>query len=81
MALPAETATDFSALPPVITPDELADFLKTTSAALAQERYRRAGIPYVKWGARVRYLRDDVARYLAANRRQGTATDHDSARG
>ena len=28
------------------------------------------GIPYVKVGNRVRYLRVDVARYLVANRRQ-----------
>lgn len=69
---------DLSALPPVITPGELAAILKTTPAALAQERYRGSGIPYVKWGSRVRYLAADVARFLADNRRQGTAADHDS---
>nr|WP_232425857.1 helix-turn-helix domain-containing protein [Mycobacterium sp. JS623] len=42
--------------------------MATTEAALAQDRYRRGGIPYVKFGRRVRYLRADVARYLAANR-------------
>lgn len=69
---------DLSALPPVITPDELAAILKTTTAALAQERYRGSGIPYVKWGSRIRYLAADVVRFLADNRRQGTAADHDS---
>ena len=60
-------------------PEELAAILKTTPAALAQERYRGGGIPYVKWGARIRYLAADVAAYLADNRRQGTAADHGTA--
>ena len=75
MALPATPDIDLSGLPPVITPDELADVLKTTPAALAQERYRGTGVPYVKWGSRIRYLREDVIRFLADNRRQGTAAD------
>jgi hypothetical protein len=75
--LTAETGIDLTELPPVATPDELARILKTTPAALAQERYRRVGIPYVKWGSRIRYLRADVARYLADNRRQGTTAPAD----
>lgn len=73
----AALGIDLSALPPVITPDELAAILKVTPEALAQERYRGSGIPYVKWGARIRYLAADVARFMADNRRQGTAADHD----
>ena len=63
-----ETGIDLSALPPVITPAELAPVLRSTVDALAQDRYRRVGVPYVKFGRRVRYLRADVARYLMAHR-------------
>jgi hypothetical protein len=68
-----DTGIDLSTLPPVITALELAPVMRTTEAALAQDRYRRRGIPYVKFGRRVRYLRTDVARYLAANRNHGDA--------
>ena len=63
-----DTGIDLSTLPVIATARELAPVVGTTEAALAQDRYRRVGIPYVKFGARVRYLRVDVARYLAANR-------------
>jgi hypothetical protein len=63
-----DTGIDLSTLPPVVTPPELAAVMRTTVDALAQDRYRRRGIPYVKFNRRVRYLRTDVARYLAANR-------------
>jgi hypothetical protein len=63
-----ETGIDLSACPPGMKPQELAPVIRTTVAALAQDRYRRVGIPYVKLGRRVRYMRADVARYLAANR-------------
>lgn len=63
-----ETGVDLSGLEPVSTPEELAPVMKTTVNALAQDRYRGVGIPYVKFGKRVRYLRADVARYLADNR-------------
>lgn len=60
-------------LPEVSTGKQLATFLQTTEAALAQDRYLKRGVPYVKVGARVRYLRADVLRYLAANRSSGDA--------
>jgi hypothetical protein len=63
-----DTGIDLLTLPPVITPLELAPVMRTSEAALAQDRYRRRGIPYIKYGRRVRYLRSDVARFLAANR-------------
>jgi hypothetical protein len=63
-----DTGIDLSTLPAVATAREVAPVMGTTEATLAQDRYRRRGIPYVKFGARVRYLRADVARYLAANR-------------
>ena len=73
-----------SELPPVMKPHELAPVIRTTVAALAQDRYRRVGIPYVKLGRRVRYMRADVAGHLAANRtpvqpvsqRRGVITVH-----
>lgn len=55
-------------LPPVAKSSQVAEVLQTTSSAMAQERYLQRGIPYVKYGNRVRYLREDVLRYLAANR-------------
>jgi hypothetical protein len=63
-----DTGIDLTSLPPVLTPEELAPVLRTTVGALSQDRYRGVGVPYVKHGKRVRYLRADVARYLAANR-------------
>ena len=66
-----DTGIDLSTLPAIATARELAPVMGTTEAALAQDRYRRGGIPYVKFGRRVRYLRADVARYLAAHRTGG----------
>ncbi len=63
-----DTGIDLSALGAVIKPQELAPVIRTTVDALAQDRYRRTGIPYIKLGRRVRYLRADVARYLMAHR-------------
>jgi hypothetical protein len=68
-----QTGIDLSALPPVMSTKELAPALGITSEALAQDRYRGCGIPYVKLGRRVRYLRADVARYLVTHR---TGGDH-----
>lgn len=59
-------------LPAVATPQQIARVMSMTVDALAQDRYRGRGIPYVKIGGRVRYLRDDVQSYLAANRVGGT---------
>ena len=69
----AELATagiDIDAMPAVMNSEQLASMLGLTVPGLEQARYRGMGIPYVKVGNRVRYLRIDVARYLLANRRQ-----------
>jgi hypothetical protein len=63
-----DTGIDLSPLPTVLTPAELAPVLRTSVGALATDRYRKRGIPFVHYGRRVRYLKVDVARYLAANR-------------
>ncbi|CAM4413561.1 hypothetical protein MB901379_03891 [Mycobacterium basiliense] len=39
-----------------------------TVDSLAQDRYRRRGIPWIKISGRVRYLRSDVLKFLADNR-------------
>lgn len=52
----------------VMTAKQLAAELHISVAALAQDRYRGTGIPFVKVGARVRYMREDVEKYLSANR-------------
>ena len=67
-----QTGIDLSTLPAVMNTEQLAPVLGMTPAALAQDRYRCGGIPYVKVGRRVRYLRADVCRYLIANRSEGT---------
>jgi hypothetical protein len=64
-----DTGIDLSTLPAIMTADVLAPVLGVTVGSLANERYRRVGLPYVKHGKRVRYLRADVARYLIANRK------------
>ena len=55
-------------LPAVATAPQVAKVVQTTVDALAQDRYRRRGIPYVKIAGRVRYLREDVLKLLADNR-------------
>lgn len=60
-------------LPHIAKPEQVAVVVQTTVDALAQDRYRRRGIPHVKIGGRVRYLRADVLKYLADNRIGGDA--------
>nr|WP_194074143.1 helix-turn-helix domain-containing protein [Mycobacterium talmoniae] len=63
-----------SDLPEVMTAKQLAAFLHISEASLAQDRYLRRGVPFVKVGnKRVRYMREDVLNYLAANRSGGAA--------
>lgn len=69
----ADTGIDLSTLPAISTAEELAPAIRSSVGALAQDRYRGRGIPYIKLGRRVRYLRADVARFLIANR-HNTAT-------
>lgn len=55
-------------LPEIATPGDIERVLNIPRSSLAQDRYLGRGLPYVKIGARVRYLRSDVLAYLAANR-------------
>lgn len=49
------------------TPAEAADFLRTSTSALSQMRYRRSGPRFVRHGRRVLYTWDDLAAYVKAN--------------
>ena len=60
-------------LPPIATAAQVAAVLQTTVDSLAQDRYRRRGLPFIKVGGRVRYLRADVVAYLAGQRIGGGA--------
>ncbi|OPX17038.1 DNA-binding protein [Gordonia sp. i37] len=53
--------------PDIATPTQVAEFLHTTTAALAQDRYHNRGIAYVKHGRKVLYRWADVHLYLEAN--------------
>ncbi len=54
----------------VVLPAELAAYLKTTAAVLAQNRYRGVGIPYVRDGRRILYRVKDIRDYLDRNTAQ-----------
>jgi hypothetical protein len=68
----ADLAINLDELPAVMTPAIVAEFLHTTTNTLSQDRYLGRGLPFVKFGNRVRYLRQDVLDYLSANRVQRT---------
>lgn len=65
------------ALPPLMTPAELADLMRTTTNSLAQDRYLGRGVPFIKNGKRVLYARTAVLDYLERN----TAKRTDNPRG
>ncbi|WP_418003360.1 helix-turn-helix domain-containing protein [Mycobacterium sp. PDNC021] len=52
----------------IMTAKQLAAELHVSEDSLAQDRYKGGGIPFVKVGSRVRYMRVDVEAFLAANR-------------
>lgn len=60
-------------LPALATPAQVAAMMQTTVDALAQDRYRRRGLPWIKVAGRVRYSRVDVIAFLTANRVGGDA--------
>jgi hypothetical protein len=59
-----QTGIDLSMLPPIMTAEELAHGIRSSVGALAQDRYRGRGIPFIRLGRRIRYVRAEVARYL-----------------
>ncbi|WP_304114543.1 helix-turn-helix domain-containing protein [Mycolicibacterium bacteremicum] len=59
-----------SDLPTLLTSKELAEVLGVSVDTLANERYLNIGVPYIKFGKRVRYRLDDVIAYLEKQRVQ-----------
>jgi hypothetical protein len=58
--------------PPLATPAEIAEYLRTTTAALAQDRYKGTGPKFIKRGRRVLYRWSDVLEWLDRNTIQRT---------
>lgn len=56
----------------LLTAKEVADYLSISPDALAQDRFRGEGIPYVKIGSRVRYRLSSLLTYLEENEQRGT---------
>src|SRR6516164_2975998 len=59
-------------LPPLATPAEFAEYLRTTTAALAQDRYRGTGAKFIERGSRVLHRWSDVSEWLDRNTIQRT---------
>ncbi|MEU7628666.1 helix-turn-helix domain-containing protein [Nocardia sp. NPDC049220] len=55
------------------TPAEVATYLRTTTARLANDRYHGVGIPYVKYGRNVLYRWQDIRDWIERNTLCGTA--------
>ncbi|MFZ2177025.1 MAG: helix-turn-helix domain-containing protein [Rhodococcus sp. (in: high G+C Gram-positive bacteria)] len=57
---------------PLATPNEVAAYLRTSAAKLAQDRYRGIGPKFIKHGRRVLYRWADVQAWADANTLQRT---------
>jgi hypothetical protein len=62
-----KTGIDLSMVPPIMKAEQLAPAIGSSVGALAQDRYRKRGIPYIKMNRSIRYARAEVARYLLAH--------------
>ncbi len=63
----ADTACRTSTVPVLLTEQQVSAMTGIPVVSLRTERCRGTGMPYVKFGRRVRYSADDVAAYIAAN--------------
>jgi hypothetical protein len=54
-------------LPALAVPAEVAEYLHTTTAALAQDRYKGTGPKFIERGRRVLYRWSDVVEWLDHN--------------
>lgn len=59
-------------LPALATPGEVAEYLHTTTASLAQDRYKGTGPRFIKRGNRVLYRWSDVLDWMDCNTFQRT---------
>ena len=57
---------------PLATPEEVAEYRRTTPGALTQEHYRGRGPKYKKLNGRVFYDWDDVTAWVESNTLQRT---------
>ena len=57
----------------LLKPTEVASYLGTSVAALAQQRYQGRGPKFIKTGRLVRYRRSDIKAWLDANTHQQTS--------
>lgn len=64
--------SDFTALPLLLTSEHVARLRGTTERTVERERCEGSGIPFIKWGRRIFYRRDDVLKFL--NERTFTST-------
>lgn len=51
-------------LPELLTAKQLSEIIGISVDTLANDRYLRQGLPYIKIGKRVRYRLDDVMAYI-----------------
>lgn len=54
-------------LPSLLTTREVAELLKIHPGSLNNDRSAGRGLPYIKFGERVRYRADVIAAYLTAS--------------
>lgn len=59
-------------MPDLLTAAEVAQLLRTTTSALAQDRYRGYGPTFIRVGRRIRYDRATILAYIEANTYQQT---------
>lgn len=59
--------SDSTQLPTFLKAREVAEWLGISEQALAQDRFRGDGIPFVRIGARVRYRMADLLQYVEEN--------------
>lgn len=64
---------------PLATPDEVAAYLRTTKAKLANDRWRGIGPKFIKHGRNVLYSWETVQRWAEANTMQRTDDRPDAA--
>ena len=59
-------------VPALASPAEVAEYLQSTTAALAQDRYKGTGPKFIKHGSRVLYRWSDVLEWLGRKTIQRT---------
>ena len=73
--LPADAiwSANLAALPLLLTQKQLAELRDTSERTLERERCNGTGVPFIKWGRRVFYRREDVLAFLQTRTFSSTA--------